>query len=75
MLILVLQSHEGIYGRGVGEMAKQIGAVVNILEFPWDSSLNEWAKIREAALEFRPHLLTVIHCDTPTGTCCPYIPR
>lgn len=49
-------------------MAQQVGAEVKTLKFSWTEGLNDWSRIREEAAAFRPHLITVIHCDTPTGT-------
>eukprot|EP01102_Stenamoeba_stenopodia_P017179 TRINITY_DN6120_c0_g2_i1.p1 TRINITY_DN6120_c0_g2~~TRINITY_DN6120_c0_g2_i1.p1 ORF type:complete len:313 (+),score=68.07 TRINITY_DN6120_c0_g2_i1:265-1203(+) len=66
----VLSIGNGIYGHGVADMAKSIGATVEVVEFDYDTTWNsdsDKAKILEAALRFRPKLITAIHCETPSG--------
>jgi aspartate aminotransferase-like enzyme len=51
-------------------MAQQIGADVKFATFEFDECIDE-RKIREAVAEFRPKMITVIHCETPSGVINP----
>ena len=66
----VLAVSTGLFGGGIGEMARGLGAEVEILDF----GLNDVAdagRVREAAHRFRPKLITAVHCETPSGTLNP----
>lgn len=58
----------GVYGDGIGEMAEMIGAEVGYVRFDWDESAADIDRIRTAATEFRPKLITLVHSETPCGT-------
>lgn len=66
----VLAVGSGLFGYGIGEMAQQIGATVEVVGFPFDSIVDPQA-VREAAHRFRPKLVTAVHCETPSGTLNP----
>jgi aspartate aminotransferase-like enzyme len=66
----VLAVANGVFGYGIGEMAKGIGAEVEILGFGYDN-VPEPQQVREAARHFRPRLITAVHCETPSGTLTP----
>jgi aspartate aminotransferase-like enzyme len=66
----VLAVATGLFGYGIGEMAKQIGAVVEVVGFPYDRAIT-LQPIREAARRFRPRLVTAVHCETPSGVLNP----
>jgi aspartate aminotransferase-like enzyme len=66
----VLVVATGLFGYGIGEMAKQIGAVVEVVGFDYDQAITS-QPVREAALRFRPRLVTAIHCETPSGVLNP----
>ena len=66
----VLAVGTGLFGVGIGAMARQIGAEVEIVEFPFDSIVDP-QPVREAAHRFRPRLITAVHCETPSGTLNP----
>lgn len=63
---LLLAISNGVFGRGFGEMGKMLGLEVRIVEAP-DGEFPDGASIRKAALEFRPRMITVVHCETPSG--------
>ncbi|KAH3760569.1 alanine--glyoxylate aminotransferase family protein [Pelomyxa schiedti] len=69
----VLSISTGVFGTGIGEMAKSCGATVNILEFGMNTTLTEenLLMIEKAAVEFKPKMITVVHCETPSGTLNP----
>ena len=66
----VLAVGTGLFGYGIGDMARQLGAEVEVVGFPFDSIVDP-QPVREAALRFRPKLVTAVHCETPSGTLNP----
>lgn len=68
----VLAVATGVFGYGFGEMAKQLGAEVEVVGFGYDEILDA-DRVREAARRFRPKLVTVVHCETPSGTLNPLV--
>jgi aspartate aminotransferase-like enzyme len=61
----------GVFGYGVGDMARSIGVEVQTVGFGYDETLHDWARIEMAIAEFRPKMISVIHCETPSGTLNP----
>jgi aspartate aminotransferase-like enzyme len=61
----------GVFGYGVADMARSIGVEVQTVGFGYDETLHDWARIEQAILEFRPKMISVIHCETPSGTLNP----
>ena len=68
----VLAVGTGLFGFGIGDMARQLGAEVEVVGFPFDSIVDP-QPVREAALRFRPKLVTAVHCETPSGTLNPLV--
>jgi aspartate aminotransferase-like enzyme len=66
----VLAVSTGVFGYGIGEMAAQIGAEVQWVEFGYDEII-EPERVEEAIREFRPKMVTAVHCETPSGTLNP----
>ena len=66
----VLAVASGLFGYGIGEMAAQLGAEVQTVGFGYDS-IADPDQVRAAAHAFRPHLITAVHCETPSGTLNP----
>lgn len=66
----VLAVGTGLFGFGIGDMARQIGAEVEVVGFPFDGIVDP-QPVREAAWRFRPKLVTAVHCETPSGTLNP----
>jgi aspartate aminotransferase-like enzyme len=67
----VLAVATGVFGYGVGDMARSIGAEVRTVGFGYDETLTDWEKIEQAITEFKPKMITAIHCETPSGTLNP----
>lgn len=66
----VLAVSTGLFGAGIGDMARAIGAEVETVGF----GLNDVAeadRVRDAARRFGPKLITAVHCETPSGTLNP----
>lgn len=66
----VLAIASGLFGYGIGEMARQVGAEVQVVGFGDDEALDP-QQVAEAARRFRPRLVTAVHCETPSGVLNP----
>ncbi len=62
----LLAVSNGVFGRGFGEMGEMLGMEVRIVEAP-DGEFPDLASIRTVAAEFRPKMITAVHCETPSG--------
>ena len=67
----VLSLSTGLFGSGIADMARSIGAEVKLLEFDADTTFSDWAAIEAAIAEFKPKMITAVHCETPSGTLNP----
>jgi aspartate aminotransferase-like enzyme len=67
----VLAVATGVFGYGIGEMAQSIGADVKTVGFGYDETINDTARIEAAIAEFKPRMITAVHCETPSGTLNP----
>lgn len=63
----------GVFGDGIADMAASFGCTVEKLSLPYDSTIDADAlqQIEETARRFKPHMLTAVHCETPSGTLNP----
>lgn len=66
----VLAVANGVFGYGIGQMAAQIGAQVQTVDFGYDD-VPDPERVRRAARNFQPRLVTAVHCETPSGTLTP----
>jgi aspartate aminotransferase-like enzyme len=69
----VLSVATGLFGYGIGEMAQSLGMQVETVGFGYDG-IADPDVVRAAARRFRPHLITAVHCETPSGTLNPLQP-
>jgi aspartate aminotransferase-like enzyme len=60
----------GLFGEGFADMAKALGIETEVAAAEYDS-LPDPQRVREAALRFRPQMITAVHCETPSGTLTP----
>ncbi len=67
----VLVIGTGIFGFYIGDMAKSIGVEVRTVDFEYNETINDWEKVDEAIRNFKPKMITIIHCETPSGTLNP----
>jgi aspartate aminotransferase-like enzyme len=67
----VLAIGTGVYGYGIGEMAAAVGAEVRTVGLPYNKTLSDLAEIKKAIAGFKPKMITVVHCETPSGTLNP----
>jgi aspartate aminotransferase-like enzyme len=63
----VLAVANGVFGYGIGDMARQLGMEVEVVGFGYDD-VPDPQKVREVARGFHPRLVTAVHCETPSGT-------
>jgi aspartate aminotransferase-like enzyme len=67
----VLAVATGLFGYGIGDLAKSIGCEVRTVGFEYNQTLSHWDEIEQAIAEFKPKMITVVHCETPSGTLNP----
>lgn len=67
----VLAISTGLFGHGLGEMAQSLGAEVRFVEFPFNETVHQFERIEQAIIEFKPKMITIVHCETPSGTLNP----
>lgn len=66
----LLAISSGLFGEGFADMARSVGAEARIVDFPWDD-VPDPERVVAAAREFNPTLVTMVHCETPSGTLTP----
>ncbi|MDL2328502.1 aminotransferase class V-fold PLP-dependent enzyme [Desulfosarcina sp. OttesenSCG-928-A07] len=67
----VLSVATGVFGYGIAQMAQSLGADVKTVGFGYHETLHDMARIEAAMVEFNPRMVTVVHCETPSGTLNP----
>ena len=67
----VLVIGTGVYGYGIGDMAASIGAKVCRVGLSYNETLSDLSDVQKAISEFKPKMITVVHCETPSGTLNP----
>ncbi len=67
----VLSIATGVFGDGIGDMAAQVGAEVRKVRLAFDRTLSDLDEVEAAVAEFRPKMITAVHCETPSGTLNP----
>lgn len=67
----VLSIGTGVYGYGIGEMAAAVGAEVRTVGLPYNETLSDLSEVQKAIVGFKPKMITVVHCETPSGTLNP----
>lgn len=61
----------GVFGFGIAEMAESIGADVKVIPIPYNQTITDWQSIEVALADYRPRMITAVHCETPSGTLNP----
>jgi aspartate aminotransferase-like enzyme len=67
----VLSIASGMFGFGIADMARSIGASVRTIDIPYNQTITDWQAVERGIAEFRPKMITVVHCETPSGTLNP----
>ena len=61
----------GVFGDGFADMAASMGCKVELVSFPYNSTLGDLSRVEEAIRRIRPVMITAVHCETPSGTLNP----
>jgi len=63
----------GVFGDGIGDMAAACGAEVKKYSIPFNKTISyiDFEKIEKEIKIFNPKLVTLVHCETPSGTLNP----
>ena len=67
----VLSIATGVFGDGIGDMAASIGAEVHKVSLPYNETISDMEAIKKELDFFKPKMITVVHCETPSGTLNP----
>jgi len=67
----VLSIATGVFGDGIGDMAASVGAEVRKISLPYNETISDTNKIKTVIESFKPKMITVVHCETPSGTLNP----
>jgi aspartate aminotransferase-like enzyme len=67
----VLALATGIFGYGIGDLARSIGCDVRTVGFEHNETIHDWERIEQEIIAFRPKMITAVHCETPSGTLNP----
>ncbi len=66
----VLAVATGVFGYGFGYMARSIGCEVHEVAFDYNEAADV-NKVEDAIKKFHPKMVTMVHCETPSGTINP----
>jgi len=67
----VLSVATGVFGEGIGDMAVSVGADVRKISLAYNETISDMDEIRTVIESFKPKMITVVHCETPSGTLNP----
>jgi len=67
----VLAVATGVFGDGIGDMALSIGADVSKIRLSYNQTISDMSEIETAIVQFKPKMITAVHCETPSGTLNP----
>jgi aspartate aminotransferase-like enzyme len=67
----VLVISTGMFGQGFAAMAASIGCETRTVEHGFDETVRDLGRVERAIREFRPVMITLVHCETPSGTLNP----
>jgi aspartate aminotransferase-like enzyme len=67
----VLAVATGVFGYGIADMARSIGAEVQTVGLAYDETLDDMRAIEPIIAQFKPKMITAVHCETPSGTLNP----
>jgi len=67
----VLSIATGVFGDGIGDMAAMVGAHVQKVPLGYNETISDIDALEKAIQEFRPKMITAVHCETPSGTLNP----
>ncbi len=69
----VLCISTGFFGAGFADMAQALQAQVEVVSYEYDETLHDLDRIEAKIKTFAPKVITVVHCETPSGTLNPLV--
>ena len=66
----VLSIGTGVFGYGIGEMARSVTGDVHFVGFSYDE-VCDVNRVEDAIVQLKPKMVTLVHCETPSGTLNP----
>ena len=66
----VLSIATGVFGYSIAEMARTITPDVEVVGFEYNE-IADPDRVEQALEKFRPKMITMVHCETPSGTLNP----
>ncbi len=67
----VLAICSGVFGYGIASMAENLGMQVERIELPYNEIISDFNLTEEKLKNFAPDAITVVNCETPSGTLNP----
>ncbi|MDR1274730.1 MAG: aminotransferase class V-fold PLP-dependent enzyme [Odoribacteraceae bacterium] len=67
----VLVISTGMFGQGFATMAESIGCETRTVEYGFDETVYDFERVERAIRGFSPKMITLVHCETPSGTLNP----
>jgi aspartate aminotransferase-like enzyme len=61
----------GVFGYGIADMARSLGAEVTTIGLEYNETLGDLRAVEKAIDAVNPKMITVVHCETPSGTLNP----
>lgn len=61
----------GLFGEGFADMARSFGVEAEVVAYGADETIHDLDRIESAIQKFKPKVITVVHCETPSGTLNP----
>lgn len=61
----------GVFGYGIADMAEAVGAQVKRFSIGYDETVSDTIELEKLVAEFKPEMITAVHCETPSGTLNP----
>jgi len=61
----------GVFGYGIADMAEAIGAEVTRFSLAYDETVADCDELEKIVADFKPKMITAVHCETPSGTLNP----
>lgn len=67
----VFSAVTGVFGEGLADMAEGLGCEVRRLRLAYNETLGDLSDVEAMIGDFRPDMVTAVHCETPSGTLNP----
>ena len=67
----VLAISTGMFGDGFAAMARAIGCETRVVSHAYNETVRDLDRVEREIALFRPKMITLVHCETPSGTLNP----